>query len=366
MPSREALHGLLLDKTLMPLTQSFPVLDQPSSGPVEWLPSDNDGFLPPFDLSDLPPFPSSSEKGSKVTDHQGNLWHGTDIHARSVATKLREFGRLDLAEALEHCHTDSLNLVCKGCKSVKTVWNRCDLFYCARCQPRLSRERKERVKWWVNEIRQPKHVVLTMRNAKQFTREYVKHFKESWARLCRMKIAKGWRGGFYSFEVTNEGKGWHLHLHALIDANYIDCRELSMAWARANRDTGYIVKVKDARSSDYLREVTKYAVKGSDLASWSGKDIAEFIDGLTGFRTFGVFGSMRGRQAEFRKVLDEQKEARKKCSCGCNDFELLTDSGLEWQRHGGTPVQSRPPPENKRVSQLEFACVVQVAFNLVA
>lgn len=344
--------------------QTFPELDQPSSGPCEWLPSDNDGILPAFDISDLPEIPSSSEKGSKVAEHQGNLWHGTDIFARSVATKLREFGRLDLAEKLEHCHTDSVNIVCRGCKTVKTVWNRCDLFYCARCQPRLSRERKERVKWWVNEIKQPKHVVLTMRNRVHFTREYVQHFKDSWARLTRMKFADGWRGGFYSCEVTNEGRGWHLHLHALIDADYIDCRGLSMAWARANRDTGHIVKVKDARGEDYLREVTKYAVKGSQLAEWDGQDIAEFIDGLTGFRTFGVFGSMRGRQAEFAKILDEQKEARKKCQCGCSDFELLTDLGVEWMRHGGQPSATRPPPAVSSASQLEFACVVKSAFNL--
>lgn len=343
---------------------TFDLIDQPSSGPLEWLPSDNDGILPAFDVSDLPPLPSSSEKGSKVADHQGNLWHGSDVFARSVAAKLREFGRTDLSEQLEACHTDKLNILCKGCKAVKTVWNRCDLFFCPRCQPRLSRERKERVQWWVKEIRQPKHVVLTMRNAKVFNREYVQHFKDSWARLTRMVIAKGWRGGFYSLEVTNEGRGWHLHLHALIDADYIDCRQLSEAWNRANRGTGHIVKVKDARGQDYLAEVTKYAVKGSQLAEWKGQDIAEFIDGLTGFRTFGVFGSIRGRQAEFRKILDEQKEARKQCSCGCNDWELVTDAGLEWQRHGGTPVASRPPPEPVRASQLEFAGVVRVAFNL--
>ncbi len=350
----------------MPDQNTFAEVDQPSSGPIEWLPSDNDGALPAFDISDLPSFPSSSEKGSKVAEHQGNLWHGSDVFARSVAAKLREIGRLDLAEPLEHCHTEKMNVQCKGCRTVKTVWNRCDLFYCPRCQPRLSRERKERVKWWVNEIRQPKHVVLTMRNAQRFTREYIQHFKDSWARLLRMKFAENWLGGFYSLEVTNEGRGWHLHLHTLVDAKYIDARGLSAAWNKANRGTGFIVKVKDARGQDYLAEVTKYAVKGSDLAEWSGEDIAEFIDGLTGFRTFGVFGSMRGRQEEWRNYLDKEKLARKTCSCGCSDFALVTDSEIEWQRHGGVPCASRPPPEKQRVSQLEFAEVVRVAFNLTA
>jgi len=140
----------------------------------------------------------------------------------------------------------------------------------------------------------------------KFTREVIKHFKESWARLLRNKFVRNWRGGFYTLEVTNEGKGWHLHLHALIDADWIDAGELAKVWNFCNRGTGYIVKVKDAREQNYLAEVTKYAVKGSDLAAWSASDIADFIDAWGKLDTFGVFGSIRGQQAEWRKVLDEQ------------------------------------------------------------
>jgi len=231
--------------------------------------------------------------------------------------------------------------------------------------PRASRERKDRVKWWVAQIRQPKHVVLTIRNTAKFTREVIKHFKESWARLLRNKFVRNWRGGFYTLEVTNEGKGWHLHLHALIDADWIDAGELAKVWNFCNRGTGYIVKVKDAREQNYLAEVTKYAVKGSDLAAWSASDIADFIDAWGKLDTFGVFGSIRGQQAEWRKVLDEQAESRKRCVCGCNNFEVHSDQSLEWAIEVRSQQGPRPPPIILPPPQREFERIVAEAFSLM-
>jgi hypothetical protein len=297
---------------------------------------------------------------------QGSLWRSGEVFAASVAAKLREFGRFDLCEPLEHCHTESINLRCSGCRRVNTVWNRCDLFYCPRCQPRLSRERAEGVEWWTKQIAQPKHVVLTTTNTPDLTKAHVRYLIKSFGRLRRMKIWRKVRGGFYRIEVTNEGRGWHLHLHILCDVNYLDASELSKAWNSANRGFGHIVKVKDCRDREYLKEVTKYAVKGSDLAKWSPADIATFVDAFKGVRSFGVFGVLYGKRTEWKEWLASLAEKRATCVCGCSDYKVCTDKELEWlELHVNSPVDKLPLPP-KKLQQLELGAIAREAFNLAS
>lgn len=328
-------------------------------------PSDNDGF-PHIEVESLPARSLQLEtRGTTSQIHQGTLWRSGEVFASSVAAKLREFGRLDLAEPLEKCHSESVNLRCAGCQRVNTVWNRCDLFFCARCQPRLARERAESVEWWTKQIRQPKHVVLTLANTPDLTKEHVQHMKDSFTRLRRSVFAKNWLGGFYRLEVTNEGKGWHLHLHALVDCRFIDASGLAVAWNRCNRGTGHIVKVKDCREASYLKEVTKYAVKGSELARWSAADIATFVDAFEDIRTFGVFGELYGKRTEWKEFIAGLVEQRATCACGCSSFKVCTDSELEWlELHVNSPVD-RLKVFAKTERQLELGVVVRDSWNLI-
>jgi Replication protein len=303
-------------------------------------------------------------RGTSSHALQGSLWRTGEVFAASIAAKLREAGRYDLCEPLEHCHSESIHLRCTGCKRTNTVWNRCDLFYCARCQPRLARERSESVEWWTHQIAQPKHIVLTLQNTIGFTTDHVRHIIKSFSRLRRMKIWRNVTGGFYRVEVTNEGKGWHLHLHVLCDVRFIDSGLLAQAWDKANRQTGYIVKVKDCRDRDYIREVTKYAVKGSELARWPGCEIATFIDALTGIRTFGVFGVLYGKRTEWREWLETIAVKRGTCVCGCSDFKVCSDKELEWlELQVGCPPSSKPAVA-PQLQQIELGEIVRTAFNL--
>lgn len=352
--------------------------------------SDLDGILSPFemesvDISDrsavASPPPSLQFKTRGTTEHaqQGSLWRTSDVFALSVAAKLREHGRFDLCEPLEICHKDPTYLRCTGCKAVAVRWNRCDLFFCARCQPRLARERSESVEWWTREVNQPKHAVLTLKNTEWLTPEHVRHMLKSFVRLRRSAfarkvtywwheretdvitkirrwaeqtdtghciISKPWRGGFFRLEVTNESKGWHLHLHSLIDSDFIDARVLAIEWNRCNRGTGHIVKVKDARDHEYLKEVTKYAVKGSELAKWTGAEIAQFVDSFKGFRTFGVFGSLYGKRSVYKEWLKGLEHKRGACACGCEEFRACSAAEIEWLTE---TEGARPPPKPKAV-----------------
>lgn len=281
----------------------------------------------------------------KNSDHQGEFWRKQTIHKNTVAAKLRTVGEKDRADKLEFCHTEAIWATCTGCRKAKRFLNRCERFYCPECQPTLAKQRARQVEWWTREIDQPKHVVLTLQNFPTLTKDLVRHAKKCLAKLRRTVFAKKWRGGFYSMEVTNEGKGWHLHFHLLIDARWIDAIELGVQWNKVNGGWGRIVKVKDCRQGDYIKEVTKYAVKGNMLASWTGSEIAEFITAFDGVRTFGVFGSLYGKRTKFKEWIAQIIDTALTCSCGCQHFWYQTDADYQLgDVRLSSNVESRPPP----------------------
>jgi hypothetical protein len=200
------------------------------------------------------------------------------------------------------------------------------------------------VEWWTHLVSQPKHIVLTVRNIPDLTKQHVEEFKHWWARFRRRKFAANWRGGFYSLELTNEGRGWHLHLHALIDAKWIDSSQLAIEWSKCTNGAGNIVCVKDARRENYLAEVTKYAVKGVDLAKWSGTDIITFINAFQGVRTFGVFGTLYGARTKFAEFIASIRDAKPLCECGSSNVNYYTEAAWATRDLQPTiPLSPKPP-----------------------
>lgn len=312
---------------------------------------------------DVPPGAVKLETRGTTQHFQGQFWRSQTIWKETIVAKLDANYREDLAERIRDCHTVDSWLVCKSCRRSSLVWNRCENFFCPECQPRLARERRESVEWWAKLAGQPKHVVLTVRNTEDLTRAHVQAIKDNFTRLRRTAFARNWVGGFYNLEVTNEGRGWHLHIHSLVDAKWIDAKNLAIIWGKLVGQDFAIVKVKDARAKDYLAEVTKYAVKGSQLASWTGKDIAAFIDAFTGLRTFGVFGSLYAKRTEWREWLDSIQAKGHQCECGGTHWELLSPEELAERElnHDVSPCQDapRPPPQH----HAEFAIIAALNFR---
>lgn len=278
----------------------------------------------------------------------GELWKVQVTQKFSVAAKLREAGRLEEAEKLEDCHSRIIYAQCDNCGRVNLFRNRCDNFYCPECQPKLTKRRHAGINWWVSQVKQPKHVVLTLRNTANLNRGHVLELKKWFTRLRHRKFCSNWLGGFYGIEVTNESEGWHLHLHALVEARWIDAGRLAQVWNSVTGGFGKIVSVKDCRGESYLKEVSKYAAKGSDLAKWSGEKICEFLDAFTGLRTFGVFGNLYGKRTEFSEWLKSIRDLKPKCDCGCADLHYYSEA--EWLEKDLQPTTHNPdrpaPPDS--------------------
>jgi hypothetical protein len=320
--------------------------------------ADFQSFVPKW-LRDTQPDPVQLEtRGTTSHLDQQELWGKNLILKESVIAKLMAIGCVDLAKPLKECHTYQGFAQCGGCNKVKPFWNRCEVFYCPVCQPTLARDRAQSIAWWVTEIDQPKHVVLTVRNTAHLTQQYVRWFKASFAKLRRRKITRNWAGGLYSLEVTNEDKGWHLHLHALVNAYYIDKAELARTWAEIVGQDFAIVGIYDARQRDYTKEVCKYAVKGTELSRWSPMQIATFIDAFKGVRTFGVFGTLYGLRTKYRDWINQLRVERRKCDCGCNDWHVYDEAAWTWKQLQAQPqLRPMPPPVIDLELPLVFATV---------
>lgn len=267
------------------------------------------------------------------------------VNRDTICRKLQDSGRMDLTEGMGDCHTRQVAKVCGGCRKTSFFFNRCETMFCPICAPRLARERREAVEWWTKQVQQPKHVVLTARNTATITKEQVQKFKAAFAKLRRRKAFKNWRGGFYSLEVTNEGRGWHLHLHALIEARFIPADVLATEWGKLIGQDFAIVKVKDCREKSYLQEVCKYAVKGSQLAEWNGKDIAALMDAFDGVRTFGAFGELFKLRATFKAWIESLQQEEQPCDCGACNWRFLDRDEWEWENiERERNADPRPPP----------------------
>jgi ribosomal protein L37AE/L43A len=251
-----------------------------------------------------------------VTSHflQSEFYVKQDLFRKSLVARLWEHGRPDLSQPLSMCQVVTQRMYCETCRKVKDLRSHCDKWYCPSCQPRLSWKRYQKLKVWLQHVNQPKHVVLTARNTMRISKTYFRWLVKCLAKLRRVRFSSAWRGGIWSMEVTNEGRGWHVHYHLLVDADWIDAPQLAREWGRLVGQDFAIVHVSDARNESYLREVAKYAVKGNDLAAWPAVDTASLIDALQGTRCFGAFGSCSKLRAEVAAAVAELREQR---SSGC-------------------------------------------------
>lgn len=255
-----------------------------------------------------------------MPEHLQELWDKQDDWRDSITAKLHGFLDTPQTRNLERCGTELMFRHCKGCGETREFEYHCDLKFCPRCNHRITARRLKVLRKWADKITQPKHVVTTQRNFSVLTRSEVRRHQKALVGLRRTKVFEHVKGGCVSVEITNESRGWHLHSHWLLDARWVDAAELSRAWAlQIGQDDNAIVKVKDCRGKDYLCEVAKYVVKGSDIATWKPEEITEFLCAIHRCRFFFSFGSLFRAGKQIRAEIRAEKQVQV-CDCGCDRF----------------------------------------------
>lgn len=261
----------------------------------------------------------------------------------ALAARLREERAFDLAEKIEWCG-EEISITCTNCGQAHPVPRRCKRKWCPACLRFISGRRSARVRGAVAEMRWPLFLTLTQPNSDD--PEQVRHLRRSFGKLRHRKLwTSRTTGGVAAIEVTNAGRGWHPHLHAVIDCEWLAyrtpppefhrgsahvaarCRaaqeELTGIWRSCLKVPEAIVHVKRCRAATITEEIVKYSVKGSDLMN-SPDPIAPMIRVLEATRLVTTFGTFFGRGREFDDEANNQKTACE--SCGSEGDFIPTDA----------------------------------------
>jgi hypothetical protein len=256
-----------------------------------------------------------------------------DLRQRMVERLLLE-GAGDLAKPLQNCG-QRLNLVCTSCGDRNRVETRCRKRWCPVCQSIVAREKLKRWQGAVRGLQWPLFVTLTAANS--VTIDGLPEIKKAWAKFRRRKlIREKVTGGVASFEITNNGNGWHPHLHAILDCRWLSlftrepkrgdprevvlelCQsakgELSSLWADQIGQSIAIVDVARIAGDQVTAYVLKYCAKPAELLAIA-EDIAPLLRMLRKTRLIAGFGSLFPMPA-----VDEELPAGRFCEC-CGDHQ---------------------------------------------
>jgi hypothetical protein len=193
------------------------------------------------------------------------------------------------AAMLDACNETELLAFCTHCGNRWWVPNKCRTRVCPLCSWEVTKDRVKYLNAMTRHMKHPKMITLTMPRWTRDPHEGIKHLRNSWAKLRKTRVFKTVRGGAYQIELKQKEDGWHIHMHALLDAPYIAQQVLFTQWSRI---TGIEVPQIDIRSASdpKAREyVVKYASKGAafDTAHTS---IVDWYLATKGERLFATFG----------------------------------------------------------------------------
>jgi hypothetical protein len=216
----------------------------------------------------------------------------------------------------------------------------------------LAAARATELEYMVERMRHPLFVTLTMKNVCSISFADIRKIRRAFGKLRARKLWKSrTRGGVVTVEVTNIGHGWHPHLHAVIDSEWLAWKtpapyrsmprenklklfkaaavELETTWAKLLGQQTASVKVKRCSKMGIAKEVAKYTVKNEDLVQSEGS-AGDLIRAIEGTRSLTTFGTLHGQKSSTIKA-DAREYARQKRAdwqeknpmpecCGAVDF----------------------------------------------
>ena len=216
---------------------------------------------------------------------------------RYMATVFREHGLDDVARHLDECQEAEQLVFCSHCGCAWHVPCKCRSRICPLCGYELAKERQKFLMALTANMAHPKLLTLTIERWKEDPHEGIHYLKACFAKLRGGKLFKKCKGGAYQIELKRKDDGWHIHVHALLDAPFLPYQQIFSEWRRI---TGIDVPQIDIRSAADLKAreyVCKYASKSAGYDTHPD-DMVQWYLAAKGERLWGTFGEWYNVKAD--------------------------------------------------------------------
>lgn len=270
---------------------------------------------------------------------------------KKVLQRLLDENEDELAASLARCGETFL-LHCSSCGFQHVAEKRCSQKWCPVCVRKIATQRSLKYERAAALCQWPMFLTLTRANLGNLSATDIRDLRKRFGRFRRQVFwKKNVTGGVACIEVTNTGRGWHPHLHCLLDCRWLGIEtpepksyhsrtkkkqlfqraaaELERNWSDCLGQLVSSVKVKRTSGADIIKEVCKYAVKGSDLVE-SPDPIGPAIWAMKSTRLVTSFGSFFGKNL----VTAEEKKPPLPCpACNAKDA-WVTDAEVQAHMRG--------------------------------
>lgn len=220
-----------------------------------------------------------------------------------------------MAAKLTDCCVHGVACVHSETEEAGYVPIKCRSRLCETCAKERAFEYQSIITDCVKVMDQPRFLTLTLRGTSATLATQLRRLKDAWSRLRRSKYwARRATGGVYTIEVTwsTEHQAWHPHIHAVVDAKWLDQQELRDAWYRLTTDS-YIVHIEQVHSrADLARRLCHYLAKTGQPLKIPNARIPEFAASVASLRMLQTFGSLHGHRLREPK---EPGEGRMQIIC---------------------------------------------------
>jgi len=211
------------------------------------------------------------------------------LRKRTYAKAFRDAGHTRIADQLDLCQEYETLACCSHCGGHWYVKIKCRLKVCPLCSFQKSLERANYLKAITAGMLYPKMITLTMPRWEGNGKNGIQFIRTAFTKLRRTALFKDVRGGAYQIEVKIKPDGFHIHIHALIDAPFIPYQKLFTAWRTILGLQHVEVNVIAATADNVKEYVCKYAAKAADFEHNKDK-IVQWYVATKGQRLFATFG----------------------------------------------------------------------------
>lgn len=219
----------------------------------------------------------------KLKNHYASLFDNTDYDR--------------IASTLRDCHQTRVLACCRACHGAWYVLHKCRQRVCPICSAKVFRTRAEFLRRAAAQCKHPKLITLTQPLVENHPREAITKIRDAFAKLRKTECWKSVTAGAYTIEVIPKPEGWHIHMHVLVNSEYIPYQKLWSTWGEL---IGHKVIQTDIRAADNKNAqqyLAKYCAKSVSMYL-GDKTIVDWYRATKGQRLFVTFGSWYNKHLE--------------------------------------------------------------------